>query len=86
VVVTLFACCLGYELNWIRQRHEVLSRPNVESYVAGINGVSLQQAFPPLSLRVLGERGCWLVYLAFVDDRRAKGSLPMPSQRNGPNS
>ena len=26
VVVTMFACWLGYELNWIRQRHEMLAK------------------------------------------------------------
>jgi hypothetical protein len=71
VVVTVFGIWLGYELNWIRQRHAVLSGPHVVSYVSGVNGVSPVQALAPWSLRLFGERGAYLVFLAFVDDERA---------------
>jgi hypothetical protein len=70
VVVTVFACWLGYQLNWIRERHALLSRPHAVSYVSGVDGLSPDQVPAPLSLRAFGERGCWLLYLTFVDDER----------------
>jgi hypothetical protein len=32
VLITVFACWLGYELNWIRQRHAVLITGNWRAY------------------------------------------------------
>jgi hypothetical protein len=54
VVVTLLCCWLGYQLNWIRQRHAVLSRPGVYAEFEAIG--SKKQHLAPLSLRLFAER------------------------------
>ena len=35
VVVTVFGCWLGYELNWIRQRHEISNHRHSRWYEEG---------------------------------------------------
>jgi hypothetical protein len=62
VVVTMFGVSLGYELNWIRQRHEVLADPKVHFYfeVGEDDPFSAAPTVPvnaPWFLRLLGERG-----------------------------
>ena len=68
VVVTVFGIWLGYELNWIRQRHEMLSKPYVVVGISGVDGVPAELAIAPLSLRLFGKRGCYAMYLVFIDD------------------
>jgi hypothetical protein len=63
VVVTVFACWLGCQLNWIRQRHEHLRRFPEKQF---------HDVAAPLSLRPFGEAGVeWLN----VDDGPGVGEL-----------
>ena len=67
VVVTVAGCLVGwltYNLNWIRQRHEVVSRPNVSKLDDGNTPA-------PFALRMLGESGQWAIAISFFDDKRA---------------
>jgi hypothetical protein len=58
VVVTVFGCWLGYELNWIRQRHEAIYwlEASSDSWYAPSQTGAKVQADPPWSLRLFGER------------------------------
>ena len=52
VAATAVACWLGYQLNWIRQRHDALrALPDEIIYRQG------PEIAPPLSLRPFGEQG-----------------------------
>src|SRR5256885_1568657 len=55
VVVTAFGCWLGWQVNWIRQRHEALKR-NEESRAIfpTVGGLQPTGTFP-WTLRLLGE-------------------------------
>src|SRR5260221_12187239 len=58
-VVTLFACWLGYSLNWMRERQQVrewLASDERSWYAPSLAGAPLE-ASPPLSLRLFGEKG-----------------------------
>jgi hypothetical protein len=65
VVVTLFACWLGYELNWIRQRHEFISgeaairerRPTQQKWGATLANSGRNAPHAPALLWLFGERG-----------------------------
>ncbi len=58
VVVTVFGVWLGYELNWIRQRHEFLVAQESLSNSIGITGKSVaRDATAPGMLWLLGEKG-----------------------------
>jgi len=67
VVVTVLGCGLGYQLNWIRERHRVLDKFNLIEgnglRVECWRSVDMTGTFSslarsaPLSLRVLGEPG-----------------------------
>ncbi len=65
VVVTLFACWLGYQLNWIRERHALLGGPVPSNTTTlrdkGILVCQDGEANAPLELRLLGERGCYAI-------------------------
>lgn len=59
VVVTVFACWLGYELNWIRQRQQArewLGGQTNSWYAPSLVGAR-SQASAPWGLRLLGEQG-----------------------------
>jgi hypothetical protein len=56
VVVTVFGCWLGYELNWIRQRHAVIAEPKW-SVIEREPGALAQQPTAPDLLWIWGERG-----------------------------
>lgn len=64
-VVTVVACWLGYELNWIRQRRMVIGDPQVKSikYHIQISGPfsgpirRIEYEIAPWPLRWLGEAG-----------------------------
>lgn len=74
VVVTIGGVWLGYSLNWIRERHRELrwiSRHG-GAYLDGIpkscytpkgSPVELVDNPPPWAIRILGERGVWVVYI-----------------------
>src|SRR4051794_16177495 len=67
VGVTLICCWLGYQLNWIRQRHAALEDPAV------IEVETLPFPSAPLSLRPFGEVGhCALVPRARTEREAAK--------------
>ena len=59
VVVTIFACWLGYHMNWIRQRHDALKWLD-EHASRGSNetplGWTSERPDLPWSLRILGEK------------------------------
>lgn len=67
VVVTVFACWLGYQLNWIRQRHAFLARKDI--IVQHSSAYYPYDA--PTSLRVFGESGQAVLNVIIVDDVRA---------------
>jgi hypothetical protein len=54
VAVSLFCMWLGYELNWIRERRAFL-RMNMQKDSLAVPA--------PWSIRVLGERGYFIVYV-----------------------
>ena len=67
VVVTLFACCLGwlgYQLNWIRQRHAALAGRNTHAQLVNE---------PPGMLGLFGEPGFEWIGVSFPP--RAGGAL-----------
>lgn len=83
VVVTVLACWLGYELNWIRQRHELLARPDVfhlrDSPSFGVNllvqpSVKTQRA--PGLLWMLGESGVRSLDLPIAAERFHASDCP----------
>ncbi len=73
VVVTVTSCWLGYQMNWIRQRHNVINDPQVRNWrshlVASVDAktgrAKTQQKYPiaPLPLPWLGEPGYWVIGL-----------------------
>jgi hypothetical protein len=74
MLVTVFACWLGYEMNWIRQRRAVINDPGVQNWRYFI-AVSFSRNPPrqerwkvysvaPWPLNWLGEPGYWAVGLA----------------------
>ena len=58
VVVTVFGCWLGYQLNWIRQRRAVRMREDVVFYEHAVapNLPRFGQTAPPWQLRIFGEQ------------------------------
>jgi hypothetical protein len=56
VLVTACGCGLGYPLNWMRQRHDVLAGYS-EPDCLGPTSPSTTPVRAPLSLALLGERG-----------------------------
>ena len=57
VVVTIFGCWLGYQVNWIRQRRAIVAQfPKWQAY-AGESTGPMQQPSASGSLWLLGERG-----------------------------
>jgi hypothetical protein len=60
VVVTVFGCWLGYQLNWIRQRHEAITAGHVPS--------DQDKIVPaPGLLWLFGERGHAYVFIRVAD-------------------
>jgi hypothetical protein len=64
VVVTVFACWLGYELNWIRQRHAFVARQNAlvierfnERYAGMVSYQLSITKHAPFPLWLMGEKG-----------------------------
>jgi hypothetical protein len=55
VVVTVLGAMIGYELNWIRDRHRALSNGEVSIIACGSMYVPHIPYPPPWHLRVLGE-------------------------------
>ncbi len=79
VVVTVFGCWLGYELNWIRQRHELLAKH--EALVSKHLGQHWDNLSPrqrrlkpavPLPLLLFGEEGKFRVVLAIEAERNVQ--------------
>jgi hypothetical protein len=76
VAVTVFGCWLGYQMNWIRQRHVVLKQQNVGKYF-DTQGEDPLQAYPfpiavanpinaPWPLWMLGQRGVARIDIIFT--------------------
>ncbi|HEY2841016.1 MAG TPA: hypothetical protein VGJ26_17815 [Pirellulales bacterium] len=73
VVVTVVACCLGYQLNWISGRHSLIAasqKTGVEAeYEAVSQPMSLRAPLKvetkdaPWPLRWFGERGVYTLYI-----------------------
>lgn len=59
-VVTLFACWLAYQINWIRQRHEFVTR-RPPYYPARTEDPNFNPVRAPFPLFLFGEPGYWLV-------------------------
>jgi hypothetical protein len=77
VVVTIFACWLGYELNWIRRRHELLAKHAALALVVKENpevwlfNVYVPQPVPGL-LWLFGEEPVEALELIFISDIRER--------------
>ncbi len=71
VAVTVLACWLGYELNWIHQRREALASGIVRFPIDGVH-----EELPPWQLRLLGERN------STPDDLLLPFDIPDPSASN----
>jgi len=73
VVVTVFACWLGYEMNWIRQRRQVIGDPQVQNTSFYLSKAMYRNppqihtrqiySVAPWPLNWLGEPGYWGVVL-----------------------
>lgn len=57
IVVTVLGCWWGYQLNWIRQRHEAIGRNENAIACPAVLGKA------PWSLRMLGEQGYSVLYV-----------------------
>ncbi len=71
VVVTVFGIWLGYELNWIRERHAIIERcTGVNPTFPGRPPVYISNPSPaaPGMLWIFGERGYCLLTLGFYAD------------------
>lgn len=70
IVVAIFAVPCGwfaYQLSWLRERHAVLARPDVESYYIGFGTPSRSAPWP---LRMFGEAPYLSVTIVIVDPDR----------------
>lgn len=67
VVVTLSACWLSYQLDWIRQRHHAIAWPAaVRTFPPGPLSKSI-----PLSLRLFGEQGHEELHLLVLREKHS---------------
>ncbi len=60
VVVTVLGCWLGYQVNWIRERHSLIVGYGDEETVIAC---PVEPGTAPWSLRLLGERGWKYMYV-----------------------
>ena len=67
VVVRVFACWLGYELNWIRQRHEALDK---DGFTSEAPPASADFVTAPGWLWLFGERGYDTIWFKVPNDER----------------
>ena len=65
VVVTVFACWLGYQLNWIRERYSCVRQ---HEYLAYDRTFTENACDAPWPLRLFGERGIPLFHARYDDD------------------
>ena len=83
VVVTLVACCLGYQLNWIGERHSLIDASQQTGVDPEYETITQPLGFPALPVRVetkdapwplrwLGERG---VYTLNIRDDMPKAEV-----------
>lgn len=63
-MVTVVGCWLGYELNWIRQRHEAASKYDASPGLSLGPSMVLTKHQPPGMLRFFGEEGYLFVGIA----------------------
>jgi hypothetical protein len=78
-VVTVLGCWLGYQFNWIRQRHSVLARGDIRSSERWLVITPFpipDSPNPPRPLSVFGEKGYGEVVLVHVDEEREKIARP----------
>jgi hypothetical protein len=68
VVLTVFCIWLGYSLNWIKQRRELISYPYPANDTAGPGAI---QPSAPGLLWILGERGV-AVLLINAEDKESE--------------
>ena len=58
VAVTVICIYLGWAMNWVRQRHEVLAtETKYTRRVIGEDGIAVHRTAAPFPLRLLGELG-----------------------------
>jgi hypothetical protein len=77
LVVTLFACWLGYELNWMRQRHALLAQPNVIAYATHPMPVA-----PRWDQQLLGEPGVAYISIYYLASSSRRLSEPEQGYRD----
>ena len=67
VVVTVFGCWLGYEMNWIRQRRQVIASPTIQSFPYCLlrtgDTITKEYSIAPWPLCWIGETGYWGIAL-----------------------
>jgi hypothetical protein len=73
VLVTVCACWLGYSVNWIRQRHELLASGLI---------VTTEPGRAPLGLWILGEEGFKSIDCLMEGDVEAFSRLFPEAQTN----
>ena len=79
-VVAVVAAWMTYQLNWIRQRHELILRPNVEAPVWATQPPSWPAA--PGMLGLLGEKGRHQIDIVVDLPIAAEGKIPIDRQRS----
>ena len=67
VVVTVFGCWMGYELNWIRQRREFIQSDECSSNVVDAEDYGGWPSAPWM-LRLFGETGYAMIQVNFFPD------------------
>ena len=82
VVVTVAGCWLGYSLNWIRQRHEVLAREfHGRRCTYGVPPRDLQRADVPWTLRMFGEQPYYVVYWSAMREEPTANFAPSEAEQ-----
>jgi len=79
VLIALFSLPLGwvaYQLNWIRQRHAFLSRPDGWSWTGFLGNDGPPSA--PWPLRIFGETGYAQIIVIIVDQDRTMNEHDQP--------
>ena len=74
VAITIFGCWLGYQLNWIRQRHAWLASPEAKSENFFL---TRENDHPPGMLWLFGEPGFDSIHLTMPPRKIAREGSPV---------
>lgn len=88
VVVTVFGCWLGYQLNWIRQRHAYLRTKGTWEDPVDYDSTTWHEPLPPWPLGLFGEKGeTWVgvpLGVSPEEEGRVIGLFPEANGRGTP--